>query len=494
MGGGASRWRRAAKKIALPCVLFSTATQTTHLHPSKPNLCAICLEPLRGGGVGGGGDKSGGGGGGGVDEGEGGALFTAQCWHSFHLTCIASNVRHGNVTCPICRAHWPHLPRGAGGLAPPTCHRNDPILRILDDSIATSRVNRRTSLRSTRYDDDDPVEPHFGSPGPRLDLALLPTTTTTTTATATTPTSPNYDYENVNNSRRFYLSVKLAHQQAMDLVLVASPNGPHLRLLKQAMALVIFSLRSVDRLAIVTYSSSASRAFALRRMSVHGKRTALQAIDRLFYMGEADPVEGLSKGVKILEDRSHRNPLACILHLSDSPTRSRTYANEQVPTVPFLVHRFHIGFGHGLSNGFVMHEFEEFLTRLLGGGVKDARLRIGDDNAGWMRLGDLRGGEERRIPVVDVVSGCRFVCVGYSYYVDGGGDHEHEDEERFRSGEVVVEVGEKSTEERGGCGVVCRVNEEGSADEGRSSSVHRRDYLDPFMARRWAKHLHGYRA
>lgn len=91
------------------------------------------------------------------------------------------------------------------------------------------------------------------------------------------------------------LSVRLAHQPAIDLVLVACPNGPHLRLIKQSMALVVFSLRPIDRLAVVTYSSAAARVFPLRRMTSYGKRAALQVIDRLFYMGQADPVEGCNE-------------------------------------------------------------------------------------------------------------------------------------------------------------------------------------------------------
>jgi hypothetical protein len=82
-----------------------------------------------------------------------------------------------------------------------------------------------------------------------------------------------------------FLSVKLTHQQATDLVLVANPNGPHLRLLKQSIALVVFSLRPIDRLAIVTYSSDAARAFPLRRMTSYGKRTALLVIDRSILYG-----------------------------------------------------------------------------------------------------------------------------------------------------------------------------------------------------------------
>ncbi|OMO64648.1 von Willebrand factor, type A [Corchorus olitorius] len=199
------------------------------------------------------------------------------------------------------------------------------------------------------------------------------------------------------------------------------------------MALVVFSLRPIDRLAIVTYSSAAARVFPLRRMTSYGKRTALQVIDRLFYMGQADPIEGLKKGIKILEDRSHKNSQSCILHLSDSPTRSYHAMNLQLP-IP--IHRFHVGFGFGTSNGFVIHEFEEFLTQLLGGVIREIQLRIGEE-ARIIRLGDLRGGEERRI----------LLDLDTAFSIGGG----------------------------------------------RTSSVESWDYHDPYMARRWAKHLHGYR-
>ncbi|WOK92592.1 hypothetical protein Cni_G01283 [Canna indica] len=479
MGGCASRWRRAAKKIGFPCASFliektpsktiscSAVSSKAEDGEGKPGqtgvkgaaekrLCAICLEPL------GCSDDS-------IDFSSNQKIFTAQCMHAFHFTCIVSNVRHGSVTCPICRAHWSQLPRES---TTPSINNTDPILRILDDSIATSRFNRRSFLRATRYNDDDPVEPEAASDPSqlRLRLAIIPTPSPTAVLPRQTP-SPT-------GQKMGYLSVKLTHQQATDLVLVASPNGPHLRLLKQFMALVVFSLRPVDRLAIVTYSTTATRAFPLRRMSSQGKRAALQVIDRIFYLGEAEPAEGLRKGLKILEDRAHRNPLACILHLSDSPTQSYICRDLQLP-IP--IHRFHIGFGYGTSNGFVMHEFEEFLARLLGGMIRDIQLKIGAEGECVM-LGDLRGGEERRIPV-DLASDYGFLSVSYSY-VEGGAEH------RLNTGEMLVGT-EKN--DQNDC-----MSEVGASDlsssRGRSNSVHRWGHLDPFMARRWAKHLHGYKA
>lgn len=533
---GASRFRGVARKIGLfPCASFSKRQQGSLDDPIVENissssgisgkggnvseaaedaessglaktLCAICLEPLNYG----------------AGNSSGQAIFTAQCSHAFHFVCISSNVRHGSVTCPICRAHWTQLPRTLMPvLSSLPCSQTDPILRILDDSIATIRVHRRSSLRYARYDDDDPVEPDQSPAQPRLQLSLIPipvahpssfppcshpavqvtgpptlhghvhgisprgrspyrqyTSSSSIPQVNSINTSPNgQETYHCCSSNRAYLSVKLAHQQATDLVLVASTNGPHLRLLKQSMALVVFSLRSIDRLAIVTYSSTATRAFPLRRMTSHGKRAALQVIDRLFYLGEADPSEGLRKGVKILADRTHQNPYSCILHLSDSPTRASYLSREM--QVPVPIHCFHVGFGFGTSNGFVMHEFEEFLARLLGGVIRETQLRIGEE--GLIRLGELRGGEERRIALD--LGDLGYVCVGYSY-VEGGV------EECIRNGEIVVGIGDKRERSDDG-------NDIGGGRDlsigGRSSNVERWDYHDPYMARRWAKHLHGYR-
>ncbi|XP_042463453.1 E3 ubiquitin-protein ligase WAV3-like [Zingiber officinale] len=482
MGGGASRWRRAAKRIGFPCgasfsndipprtISSSAVGLKTEDEEGKPGeggtglkgaydkrLCPICLEPLSCG------DGS-------ADPASNQKIFTAQCMHVFHFPCIASNVRHGSVTCPICRAQWSQLPRE---LTIPSINNSDPILRILDDSIATSRFNRRSFLHTTRYNDDDPVEFEATTEAGnrRLRLTIIP-------ALPRTALSPRQN-TSPNRQKRAYLSVKLSYQQATDLVLVASPNGPHLRLLKQYMALVVFSLRPIDRLAIVTYSTTATRALPLRRMSSQGKRAALQVIDRIFYLGEAEPAEGLRKGLKILEDRTHHNPLANILHLSDSPTRSYVCRDLQFP-IP--IHRFHIGFGFGMSNGLAMHEFEEFLARLLGGTIRETQLRIGAEG-GWISLGDLRGGEEKRIPL-DLADDCGFLSVNYSY-VEGGA------EQRLSTGEVVVGT-EKNDQNDG------RQSEIGGSDPGistgSSDSIQRWGYLDPFMARRWAKHLHGCKA
>ncbi|KAL3521789.1 hypothetical protein ACH5RR_014623 [Cinchona calisaya] len=470
----------------------STTNTTTS---ATKNICAICLDPL--------------------DYSSGcspcPAIFTAQCSHAFHFACISSNVRHGSVTCPICRAQWTQLPRNLNSQNSLQSNQSDPVLQILDDSIASFRVHRRSFLLSAHYDDDDPVEPDHAPQHHRLHISLLPFHLTHLCSHKKSGVSLGHSCDissqhhlispsqlllqspiisaehratagqnpSVCTSTKAYLCVRLEHQPATDLVLVASPNGPHLRLMKQAMALVIFSLRPVDRLAIVTYSSAAARMFPLKRMTSFGKRTALQVIDRLFYTGPADPIVGLKKGVKVLGDRVYRNPESCILHLSDGPTRSYHNLNVEVPV---KIYRFHVGFGFSSSNGFVMQEFEEFLARMLGGEIRDIQLKIKEDTR-IVKLGELRGGEERRIPLTLRKSGGGRVCVEYSY-IDSGID-----ECSKTSGEIVVGFPDQSERSDG----LVDDSVVGSTGGGRISSAESWEYHDTFMARRWAKHLHGNR-
>ncbi|KAJ0240542.1 hypothetical protein HA466_0221620 [Hirschfeldia incana] len=465
-------------------------------HPtSTQTLCAICLEPLRHC----------------DDDYPGEATFTGECSHTFHYSCIASNVRHGSVTCPVCRAYWTHLPPPS---FPHLSERqlDDPVLRILDDSIATSRVQRRSLIRSARYDDDDPIAPpHSTTSSPRLDFSLTPLTVAPNLVSypccfqplhlpqgAYSPLqmsrtgfySPSVlpQQEDLHclctslGTRNAYLSVKLKDPQPIDLVLVASPSGPHSRLLKQAMILVTSSLRPVDRLAIVTYSCVASRVFALRRMTSCGKRAALRVIDRLFYTGQTDPSQGILKGIKVLKDRAYKNPQSGILHISSSPMSS-FYPNS-VMHRGVMVHRFHVGFGAETWNGFVLHKLEEFLENVLGGVASDIQLRIGMEGK-IVKVGELRGGDERQV-LLDL-GGHVDVRLCYSY-VEGDTD-----ECIRRRGETTLSlVEDKEGIETGDC-------ESAGGRDGdymNSNSVRRSmntgtwDYHDPFMARRWSKRLH----
>lgn len=119
----------------------------------SPSTCAICLEAIK--------------------PGQGHALFTAECSHTFHFPCIASNVRHGNLVCPVCRAKWNEVPL----LGPPAPQVSPVKARRLNSSnwsqetgwatelprLQTSRHPRHEFVphSSTRepsmFDDDEPL-------------------------------------------------------------------------------------------------------------------------------------------------------------------------------------------------------------------------------------------------------------------------------------------------------------------------------------------------
>lgn len=115
--------------------------------------------------------------------------------------------------------------------------------------------------------------------------------------------------------------VRLQERAPIDLVTVldisGSMAGSKLTLLKQAVTFVIENLGPSDRLAIVTFSSGAQRNFPLRRMTEQGRREAAQAVQAISANGGTNIVEGLKKGVRVLEERRERNPVASIVLLSD---------------------------------------------------------------------------------------------------------------------------------------------------------------------------------
>jgi Mg-chelatase subunit ChlD len=107
----------------------------------------------------------------------------------------------------------------------------------------------------------------------------------------------------------------------VDLVSVldvsGSMAGTKLALLKRAMGFVIHHLGPSDRLSVIAFSSTARRLFHLRRMSHSGRQQALQAVNSLGASGGTNIADALKKAAKVIEDRSHQNPVCSIILLSD---------------------------------------------------------------------------------------------------------------------------------------------------------------------------------
>ncbi|CAM6050085.1 unnamed protein product [Sphagnum compactum] len=126
--------------------------------------CAICLEAMK--------------------PGLGQALFTAECSHCFHFSCISSNVRHGNLVCPVCRAKWKEVPWQApseirkvnqGGDAARSHHRTprqSPQRLPHRSPHPNARGVRRTSPpEPSMFDDDEPLGEGTSQPDACNDLS-----------------------------------------------------------------------------------------------------------------------------------------------------------------------------------------------------------------------------------------------------------------------------------------------------------------------------------
>lgn len=320
------------------------------------STCAICLETMK--------------------PGHGHAIFTAECSHAFHFPCIASNVRHGNLICPVCRATWNEVPwQGPTGVhknetkavengetsgqssnprprvmtarqqealrnAEEEQRRMEPVLRILDESIASFRGDgQQNTPEPGSYDDDEPLCTNFtpnneekdrgtscmhGIRSTNIEIALHPeveAVAAANTCNLTVLVHLKAAQRTVQNTETTSSDLTSRGRAAIDLVTVldvsGSMSGTKLTLLKRAMAFVISNLSPVDRLSIVVFSSTARRVLPLRRMCPDGQRSARRVIDRLVCTGGTNISEGLKKGAKVLEDRREKNPVASIMLLSD---------------------------------------------------------------------------------------------------------------------------------------------------------------------------------
>ncbi|XP_059317450.1 E3 ubiquitin-protein ligase WAV3-like [Lycium ferocissimum] len=359
------------------------------LSRSSKKTCSICLASMK--------------------RGDGHAIFTAECSHSFHFQCIASNVKHGNQVCPVCRAEWKEIPLQFPSLDPPIGRarvnpvdwpQNNPLMTVIR-RLPTTRPtpNRHISPlfqapEPAIFDDDESLGHQLNSTeksasscescdNRKVKIETFPEVPAVSMSIASDNftvlvqlKAPGSGKNEVNFS-----SVSETPRAPVDLVTVldisGSMAGTKLALLKRAMGFVIQNLGPYDRLAVIAFSSTARRLFPLRRMSETGRQQALQAVNSLVANGGTNIAEGLRKGAKIMEDRREKNPVASIILLSDGQDTYTVSSNsgstqQQQPNYKLLlplsihggnssgfkipVHAFGFGADHDASS---MHSISE---------------------------------------------------------------------------------------------------------------------------------------
>ncbi|XP_040991796.1 E3 ubiquitin-protein ligase WAV3 [Juglans microcarpa x Juglans regia] len=361
---------------------------------SSKRTCAICLTTMK--------------------PGQGHAIFTAECSHSFHFQCITSNVKHGNQICPICRAKWKEIPfqsptsdlsHGRSRINPVGWPQDDGWMTVLR-RLPPPRLDTSRQISSifhapepVVFDDDEvldqcPTEQRTsakesadGNTIGTIDIKTYPEVSAVTRSASHNDftvlihlKAPVTSERQDNNRNQAELPPVCRNSRApVDLITVldvsGSMAGTKLALLKRAMGFVIENLGPSDRLSVIAFSSTARRLFPLRRMTDTGRQQALQAVNSLISNGGTNIAEGLRKGAKVLVDRKWKNPVGSIILLSDgqdtytvsSPAgaRDRTVYQSLLPIsicrnngegLQIPVHAFGFGADHDAAS---MHSISE---------------------------------------------------------------------------------------------------------------------------------------
>ncbi|KAM5587253.1 E3 ubiquitin-protein ligase WAV3 [Rosa sericea] len=270
-----------------PSETASSEFSTTSSSFSREKCCAICLSNVK--------------------RGQGQAIFTAECSHSFHFDCIAKNVEHGNLCCPICRAKWDKI--------------NVPF-QAPKDSVDPQRNNLgriHPHPEPRSFSDDEPL---LTTSSTQSSVSQSVTIKIHTESPAISASESRTNFPVLVSIRAPPLEDPNGHSRTpIDLVTVLDVSGSmgetKLSLVKSAVKFLIQNLGPSDRLSIVSFSTTATRVFPLRRMSDDGRESAILAVESLRSSGGTSIAEGLKKGTRVLEERRERNPVASIMFLSD---------------------------------------------------------------------------------------------------------------------------------------------------------------------------------
>nr|GEV62993.1 hypothetical protein [Tanacetum cinerariifolium] len=146
----------------------------------------------------------------------------------------------------------------------------------------------------------------------------------------------------------------------IDLVTIldisGSMMGTKISLLKQAMGFVVQNLGPLDRLSVISFSSSARRLFPLRCMTENGKQQSLQMINSLVADGMTNIDEALKKGSKVMTDRKFKNPVSGMIFLSDGRDTCNNRGQLTLSNTGIPVHTFGFGADHDAN---LLHSISE---------------------------------------------------------------------------------------------------------------------------------------
>ncbi|XP_047318650.1 E3 ubiquitin-protein ligase WAVH1-like [Impatiens glandulifera] len=387
------------------------------------------------------------------------AIFIAECSHTFHLRCIAAQVKkQRNLSCAVCCSVWKELP----GLTTGNNHRrlesDEETDQRTEMQVATVEKKKKQYVRSDLkiYNDDEPLlSPMLSgvrfSPIPESDenehesedneeeFKGFSTDSNYTSSPAATVSFRNVEamllpesavVSTGRNSETCAIVLKVkappsparsSLRASIDLVTVldvgSDMTSDKVQLMKRAMRMIVSSLSYTDRLSIVAFSSNSKRLLPLRRMTANGRSSARRIIDAIIScQGKSSPNDAVKKAIKVLEDRRDRNPFSTIILMSDVSTR---LSHMEIPVHSIRLSHREASSSSSTTSCSLNDEFEKSIVDLLSVVVKDLQIQLSIQSnsspgeiaavyslsgrsvshSGSMKLGDLHAEEEREVMI-----------------------------------------------------------------------------------------------
>ncbi|KAK6125371.1 hypothetical protein DH2020_040888 [Rehmannia glutinosa] len=359
-----------------------------------------------------------------VKTGQGTAIFTAECGHTFHFPCITAHMKkQGSLTCPICNFTWKEMHLLNINNSQQAQKRDDVFCR---DS--NSKINDKRCVLKV-YNDDEPLSsPTSGArfnPIPESDETEeeneeFPGFFVTNNVVPVDTKTRNVEVAllseaavvSVGNTSETYAVV-------LKLKAPAAPPRDKLHLMRKVMRMVVSSLSAADRLSIVAFSTTSKRLLPLRRMTTAGKRSARRIIDAVVSLdgGASSVTDSLKKAAKVIEDRREKNPTASIMLLSDGHRSGPLVTSTRFSQLEIPVHSVNLS---ACLNASPDNTLAKCITGLLGEVMQDLKIQLGFTSgsapaeisavysytgrpafvgfgSSWCRVGDFHSEEEREL-------------------------------------------------------------------------------------------------
>ncbi|KAL7101599.1 hypothetical protein ACP275_08G063800 [Erythranthe tilingii] len=392
---------------------FSLLKSTLRLSKSR---CGICLQ--------------------GVKAGEGTAILTAECGHSFHFPCLSGQMKKQvSLTCPVCSVTWKEM------------HLLKNNNHTKGDNHGHHVVVDKRLLALKVYNDDEPISSPISSAGfntipeeggedfPGFFVAknLVPAaemeTESSCVEVALFPEAAVVSVGKTSETYAVVLKLKASaapppRRAPVDLVAVLDVGrsvaaADKLQLMRRVMRMVVSSLSAADRLSIVAFSTTSKRLLPLRRMTAAGKRSARRIIDAVVALdcGAASATDAVKKAAKVIEDRREKNPAASILVLSDGHHNGRRITSARFAHSEIPVHSVNL---NACLNAPPDDTLINSIIGLLSDVTQDFKIQLGftsgsaaaeisavytytgktgfvGSGSSWCRVGSFHSGEEREL-------------------------------------------------------------------------------------------------